>query len=408
MLSGASLVQVFKGRARNRPIRLLLTLLQIGLAAFVVTVALHALEAERARSAQQMFFGVHALVVQGEFRQGSQAFTPAFVRDLLGMAPDVEKIAIQAPIYQNPRVETDGQVFMFSNALRVDVNFLDVLGISITSGAPFVEGQNRIRFDGILLEDEVANAMFLGADPLGRMVRLLDVYHGPSDNPVWPPVHRVVGTYRYSDAIEALPGLPGALFGLPVPFRGSSSVVVLPKPGRARAAQEQVVAAASQLYASVDPETTFEVLEPERRAYRVFNAIDPQILVFSLLGIAALVLVGVGVFSMTVVDVSEQTHQIGVRRVLGASRWRIASEYAATAGLYALIASGLGAVSALGVVPSLQESLGGGLLPGAVMEMRPVLAVGTVLVMLFLSAGLGLVPALASSLERPAVALRER
>ncbi|MBX3142518.1 MAG: ABC transporter permease [Trueperaceae bacterium] len=384
----------------------MLTLLQIALAAFVVTVALHALDAERRRIAEQSFFQVSAGEDRGQVFFGTQVFTHAFVRDLLGMAPDVESVAIFGPGTSRQRLEADGQTFMLTSSARVDAAFFDVLGASITRGTPFESGQTRIPFDGILLEDEVANLVFLGADPIGRQVRLLPPRGLPAP-PDQPAMHRVVGTFSYPDSLASMLNLPGAVMALPVSFQGSSRIYATPRPGRASAAKEQLLAGGRQLYSGSSTRTDFYIRETDRPG-QIFGRIDPQILLFSLFGVTALVLVGVGVFSLTVVDVSEQAHQIGVRRVLGASRWRIAGEYASTAGIYAFVAGIAGALVALMLVPLLQSNLAGGLLPGATLEVRPLLAVATVLVMVVLSAGLGLVPALSAGLERPAVALRER
>ncbi|MBX3142522.1 MAG: ABC transporter permease [Trueperaceae bacterium] len=385
---------------------MVLTLLQTALAAFIVTVALHALEAEQRRIAEQQFFKVTAGVYFGQTGRLTPAFSQAFVRDLLGMAPDVEKAAVYMPGGDRPRVEADGQRFVLSEFARVDATFFDVVGATITRGTPFEPGQTRIAYGGMLLEDEVADLMFMGADPIGRQVTLQWDDGRPLVIDNMPATHRVVGTYSYPDSLATMLRLPRAVGALPIPFNGSHFIYAVPRPGKAQAAKDQLVAGANQLYTGDRVGTEFRIAELDR-PYRYFNGVDPQILLFSLFGITALVLVGVGVFSVTVVDVSEQTHQIGVRRVLGASRRRITGEYAATAGFYAFVAGSIGAVAALVIVPTVQRNLTG-LLPGAVLTASPILAVATVLVIMALSAGLAVVPALSAGLERPAVALRER
>ncbi len=407
MLNGASLLQVLKGQVRSRPLRLLLILAQIALAALVVTVALHALEADRARIAQQGLFAVSAQQIQGQHIYMAAPFTAASTNGLLALAPDVENIARYSSLPGRPRVEADGQLFMLSTAAEVDAAYLTLRGASMTSGALVGADAPSLAQNEILLEDEVARAMFMGGDPLGRSVSLVS-----SSSSTGPNVFRIAGTYRYTDSLTPSTfgplSRPVALIAL---RPGSATdILVMPRPGRAEAAQGQIVSATRQLFAGFVAQNQgvdFYIGEPERPA-NYFDRVDPHILLFSLFGITALVLVGVAVFSLTVVDVSEQTHQIGVRRVLGASRWRIAGEYAATASLYALVAGVVGGLTALLLVPVLHEYVGGALLPGAVLEVRPLLAVATVLVLFFLSAGLGLVPALSAGLERPAVALRER
>lgn len=406
MLNAASLIRTFSGQVRSRPLRLLLTLLQTALAALVVTVALHALDAERRKNAELQLFQVYARTSVGQTGMAVHTFTQSFVRDLLGMAPDVEKVAVYMNTGDWQRVQADGQRFVLSVVARVDATFFEVVGATITSGSPFDLGQTRIPYGGMLLEDEVADLMFLGADPIGRQVALQNQNGTPMVRDDVPATYTVVGTYRYPASPATDLSLPRAVTALPIPLNGTATIFVLPRPGRAQAAKEQVVEGAKQLYTGNRVGTEFRVTDRDRW-YRYSDVVNPQILLFSLFGITALVLVGVGVFSVTVVDVSEQTHQIGVRRVLGASKRRIAAEYAATAGFYALVAGSIGAVAALVIVPILQGNLAG-LLPGAVLEARPLLAVATVLVIMVLSAGLGWVPALSAGLERPAVALRER
>ncbi len=408
MTRSALIASALKRFARNRPLRLTLTLLQLTLAAAVVTVALHVLYAERSRGASQALFDVQAAAPGGQIVLSHAPFTPDSVRDLLALAPDVEAVAVYSSLHFRPKVEVDGEVYMLSSVGQVDAAYLDLLDITITRGVGFALQQARPEGNGILLEEDVATTLFRGSDPIGRELALLP-FNSRSGRSV---EYKVVGTYRYPASsptgdVGALRKLPALL---PSPPGGSSDLVVLPEPGMDEAAREQVLAAARQVYAGQMRQhdgLDFFVREGNR-PLRYFETIEPHLLLFALFGVTALILAGVAVFSMTVVEVSEQAHQIGIKRVLGANRWHVAGEHVAAAGLQALIAGGVGAIAALALVPVLRAELGDSLIPGDSLSSQPLLALAAFVLILVLSVGLGLVPALNAGRTLPAALIRER
>lgn len=405
---GASVLLSALGRQlRRHPLRLILMLLQLALAGTVVTVALHVVQAERSRGAQQTLFMLHSSAPGGQISISLPTFTPVTMQELANDSPDVAGVAAYSSLHYRPRVEVEGEVFMLSSVGRVDAAYIEMLGMEITSGTGFTVGTSGSDRNVMLLEENIAEVLFQGENPLGREVTVL-----PFSPRVRASTYRVIGTYRYPD--DAPSDVQGPLAKLPalVPLgsEGASALVVLSEQGRAGAAKEQMVAAARAVHSVLMRQhegLDFFVQDPDR-PLRFFDAVEPHLLLFALFGVTAMILAGLAVFSMTVVDASERSHELGIRRALGASSWRVALEHAATVGLQILIAAGGGALAALALIPALGAGLGGALLPGALLTVRPLLALSSVLLVMVLGVGLGLVPMLSAGRSTPAAALSER
>lgn len=392
-------------QARRRPLRLLLTVGQLILASAIVTIAVHVVQAERSQRYARDLFSVQAAARGVNMVMLESVFTVSTLNALFELSPDVEAVATHSSLPYRQRIAVGGETFMLSQGARVDPGYLPLMGIEVTAGSA-VPGSGGLA--AILLEESTAAAFFGGADPIGQELMLPAL--ASSLAPPEPP-HRVVATYRYTteptgDAFSPLSRFPVLVLSTSA---GSSNLVVLAKPGGGQAAREQIVAAARQVYARELRQTEgLEVYVQEASSSTsVFQVVNPHLLLFSLFGITALVLAALGVFSTTVVDVTEQTHEIGVRRALGASNLRIAQEYALATGLQALVAGIVGTAAALALVPALASGLGDALLPGVHLSGQPLIAVGALAFVTLLSVLLGFLPALHAGRLRPADAIRE-
>lgn len=393
---------------RRRPLRLWLSLAQLALAAAVITVAVHVVQAERSQRYAQDLFMVRASAPRGQIVWSADPFTVSTLPQLLELSPDVANLAIHSFVPGlRQKIEVAGETFMLPRIGRVDLGYLFLMGIEVTAGSLDMGGGAAGGRQAILLEEGVAATLFHGDDPIGQELRFSAV--SGDARPSLP--HRVVATYRYAiepdrratDALARHPAL------IPTTAAGGSSLLVLTAPGRGEAAREQIVAASPQVYAAVlRQHDGMDVSVQEASGPPSFApAVNPHLLLFSLFGITALVLAALGVFSTTVVDVTEQTHEIGVQRALGASSWRIAKEYALVAGMQALTAGLVGAVAALALVPALSRELGDALLPGVQLSGQPLIAISALAFVTLLSTVLGLLPALHAGRLRPADAIRE-
>jgi hypothetical protein len=287
----------------------------------------------------------------------------------------------------------------------VSEDYPDLLGIRFVQGSMFTAEEARTNKAVIVLEEDVSGFIFGDLDPLGQELLLF-----PSSQRHEQRVE-VIGVYRYETGLERK--ADGALgrYSALVPSRpgGASDLVVLAKTGSGGAAREQILAAARHSFRGLlgTGDGTDVFIEEVDRPFNAFGVVDANLLLFSLIGVTALILAGVGIFSATVVDVAEQTYSIGVRRALGASGWLIAREFMIGAVLLALLAGVISFLLSGFIVPLLDSRLGATLFPGVTIIFKPLLGVSAILLVALFSAGLGLLPALRVGHLTPTAALNE-
>lgn len=412
---------------KTNPLRTLLTLLQVVLGALAMTIALSAyLSTQKNRGPSELF-----TVLTG--KAGSDL--PAVFQDegllrLLELAPDVENLATYE-FLGAARVEYQGQRFQFRTAAKVSPGYFNIADINLVRGSFFTDQDTGNQEGVMLLSEEAARGIFGDVDPIGQELALIYNQASVDQRQPPPPIPlRVVGVYEDVEEGRVLSRdrPPVALFPswarhdyqmaplqkgvASVPARiGASALKVISKPGRGVTAREQVVAAAMQEYPYVPgritrEETTFVIQDPGDELLSEGIA-DTTLLIFGLFGIVALVIGSIGIFSATVVDVVERTHEVGLRRALGASGRRISTEFLTETGILAALGGLLGVALAVPVVPWLKSQLGDNLLIGVELTWQPVASVVVLAVVIFVSAGLGLLPALQAVKLTPVEAIKE-
>lgn len=409
-------------RMRVRPVRTVLTLLQLLLGAFAMTLALIALTHTPTTSSQQLderFDVVARIPVEPSGYQSHAIFGRNGLPEILELAPAVQLAALSNASF-GPRlqVERNGELFEFDRTATVSPEYFQIEGLIPARGAFFGAAEEAVEAPVIVISDDAAEVLFGTDSPIGQELAVRPRFPNQPESDHAQVVLRVIGTFAADDRADN----PFLRIGAFVPlwqqantgFRGSAStnLNILGKPGQAAEARAQVLAAAATVFAAELQgrdlnASALQVLEPEQP----FRPAGPNlmIIIFAVFGLVAIIAGAIGIFSITIVDVVERTPEIGLRRALGASSRRITLELVAEAALQAAAGALAGVLLALLLLPAINRNLGYSLIPASQGSPTPdPLAALTVLALIVITGGLlALIPAGQAGRLRPVEALRE-
>jgi predicted permease len=322
----------------------------------------------------------------------------AFHRNLLdrvdGQA-NVDRVSLVAPLPGRPGREAsvlpvdspDDEGAADGTAIVVAApDAFEVLGV------PLVEGRDLRWSDGesgslsILVNEAYAQRYWSGEATLGRQVAVPAL-----------GVATVVGVAPTLGIMPARGARPDAIY-VPItasppnePFLIASAV-----PGEDPMA---LLAEARAALASLDPDKPYHTVgTPQSLFAQQWAPVYGMAGLFGWMGIAGLLMAGIGLFAVMAFAVAGRTHELGVRRALGATRSRLIRAVLGQAGVWLTQGLTLGLALALVLRPTVPMS--------ATLRERPslLLLVSTVLIATGLVAAA--VPALRAVHVEPTVALR--
>ena len=399
-------------RAGRRPLRTLLTVLEVALGALAVTVALNLVQARQAATvAPDVFRAVSgtrdaisgSVTTYGLFNRGDLA-------NVLKVVPDVLALEVERSGH-NTLLESNGERFKVVASSITGTEYPKINPITFVAGSFFVNADLKAMSKPILISSAVALAIFDTDKVAGRKITVIqNNYDGTQ---LSRETHRIVGVYanppprssHFPQAQVILPLGGQTMFG-----SSFDTIIARTKPGRVAVAREQLKLALLKQYAGranlgTDKSAIFTTTS-DNSFELGGQGPDPQTILFTGFAIVMLIACSIGIFSIQLVDIAERTREIGIRRALGATRGRIVAEIL----LDALLLSGLGAL--LGVLIALPAlpmiaSATGRLLFSSGLTYSPVVALQVVGLVLVVGGLLALYPALIASRLRPVEALRE-
>ena len=393
-------------RIRRKPLRTVLTLLQVVLGSLAMTLALSLyLDAYARQNADQ----AERFDLMAGYKDENGSPNTYYLMDGAGaaelskLAPDVEKVALYAETWK-PTVAKGDKLYQFRQGAFVDNAYFDLNDIALTRGSLFSQREADAKEAVMLISDGAANILFAGEDPLGQTLTVMpDESFNASDEQL--VTYKVVGTFAEKtgngDDVRNQNFVYFANWTSSVGMGSSDTLNVLAKAGRGEEARAQILSAARQVFGSrmrdwdVEEGKDFYIREMGESDFgNNSNLLDPTVVMFGLFGIIALIVGGVGIFSIMVVDALERERDIGIKRALGATRGSVVREFTLEATLLSGLGGLVGVLLAALIIPLLEQQVGSNLFWSVDLRWQPVAALIVVGVTLGLGAVLGVFPAL--------------
>lgn len=270
------------------------------------------------------------------------------------------------------------------------------------AGRDFTPGEVRQNRALVVVSSELATELFGQRDPIGRRVRVSNVWRGTQES------FTVVGVFQPEANIFTSVVKHFAIF----PYTSASrrlrqndwqaQILVVPKDSVSmEQAQDEVIALLRGMRGLGPRDENNFALIASAQLLELFDRLTGVIfLVMLALSSAGLLVGGVGVIGIMLISVTERTREIGVRKALGATRREILWQFLVEASVLTSIGAAVGMLAGWGLAWTVAELTP---LPARI----PLWAVGTAIGMAALTGMLfGLIPAYRASRLDPVVALR--
>ncbi len=309
--------------------------------------------------------------LSGERYRSGPSQTAYFQRAIeeLRSLPGVEMVGadVALPVvgpYEGTRywAEVDGQTNLVRSGI-VNPEYFRALGIPLKRGRGFTDGDGGGALPVVLVNESFVGRYLVGKEPIGQRIRCGD----PETDWNWRTIVGVagdvrepggywgdftLGTYRAAPPTEAAP----RVYFCYLQKSGSGMGLAL----RTQIDPRTLVAGARARLRSLDPDQV--VGDPKTMEQRIFDSLVNQrrnMWLSGALGALALVLVSLGIYGVLSFQVAQRTHEMGVRRALGAQGRDVIKLVVARGAKLILIGGLVGAVVALGLTRFLVSILYG-------------------------------------------------
>lgn len=257
---------------------------------------------------------------------------------ILKILPSVDAIA--------PLIELQPEVIYQTRSREVTLSgtnaaFFRMMNLRLAEGSLFSQEDNEAYQRVCVLGEEVARNLFLAENPLGKLIKIRNVWF----RVIGVLEHRDVSTagateVNFNNHIFAPLNTVFLRFDRPTPDSQLGQLVIHVK-------DEKRILKTAQLIEKIlirrhDRQKEFAMIVPEQllrqseKTQRIFNLIMGTIAGISLL------VGGIGIMNIMLASVLERTREIGIRRSLGATRKDILSQFLSEAVLLSLIGGMVG------------------------------------------------------------------
>ncbi|HBN97024.1 MAG TPA: hypothetical protein DDZ66_12050 [Firmicutes bacterium] len=314
---------------KKRPLRSLLTILQMGLGVWIVAIILSLnFQASGSLDSINQVLGDSLAKIsvskEEQFEGGVGISTTSNLR-LSDLERLLESEYIDAAfIYQEQwqlNIMVDGVAYSVSQSAETTSDYAQGMNLELVEGQFFTATDQRQENRVVLISEVIASQLFPNQSPVGRMIELGDYTGGKTE-------FEIIGVYKpQSPLLEFFMSPAHLIFPLGITqpswfFEGDyeptyMSIVIRAKPGQVY----EAVADAQVLLAdrSLDEMTIRgEYFQDSNRFFS--DQICTITLFLGAFAFIAILISAIGILSIMLVSVVERTREVGLRQALGASK----------------------------------------------------------------------------------------
>ena len=297
--------------------------------------------------------GVGANLIFGEvIRSATQASAPAdeiSLADLQAVKQGIPQVVETAGTREIPMVVSVGGIEHPISLVGVTDGFQQIRHLVVDRGRYFDEDDMASRAKVCLITPQLAAAVFPNQDPVGKEIHVGEL------------AFTVIGVFRERTATfgqsEITPESVIVPFSLIRYYTGEDFIKTLYAQADRPEDVEMVTREVRDILKSLHrPEADYRVQNLASILETARNISLAMTIVLVVIAMIALAISGIGIMNIMLVTVTERTHEIGIRKAVGANRAAILYQFL----LEALMISGTGALTGIAIavaIPVVLETL---------------------------------------------------
>ncbi len=353
-------------------LRALLTMLGIiiGVAAVIIIVSMvNGMTSDIVERFEQM--GATTINVSVMGRGGNRSVSVEDMQDLVYDNPQYLNSMTPSITISGVTAKNGAMNVQPTTLAGVNENYTDIKGLNLMYGRGIQYTDSEYRLRNCVIGTYIANELFGSVNVLGEQIKInginfyvIGVLEETGDSEEAGADDIILVPYTLSQKISS-----GFSMGTYI-FNATSKEV-------SNNAQSLIE---SYLFSVFSSENAYRVSNMSEMIESVNEMTSSMSLMLAGIAAVSLLVGGIGIMNIMLVSVTERTREIGIRKSLGAAPWDIMSQFVVEAIT----------VSCLGGVIGILFGIGGSYATAALMDMKSVISVGSILISFTVSALIGI------------------